>query len=185
MKKFFLTIIFSLIGSCVFALQPYFSIDVAKNAAMHNNIGLERLQDGYYDMALAEFLLAIELNPKSKACAVYYNNIGETYMKLGMYANAQVAYENAIKIMPLTFLYYQNVVKSYKMQGLLKTKIQQYKVMEDRNSLYKVMLGLCYVENGDLRQGIIKLDEFVMQEPYLVITSGVKKYLKELIDKNY
>ena len=184
-QKFLIILILLLLGCYTNAEKPYFSLDVAKNAAMHNNLGLERLQDGYYDMALAEFKLAIELNPESKACAVYYNNIGDTYMKLSKYANAQAAYENAIKISPLSFLYYKNVVQSYKMQGILKSKIKQYQEVEEKSSLYKLMLGLCYIESGDLKRGIIKLDEFVMQEPYLITSSGVKKYLKEITQDNY
>lgn len=173
-----------ILGTAVFAKKPEETFDVARNAARHNNLGLIKLEDGYYDIALAEFQLAIELNPTSKACAIYYNNIGETYMKLGQYKNAQIAFENAIKISPLPFIYYKNIVQTYKYQGLLDSKISQYQKIEDKNSLYKVMLGLCYIESGDIRRGIIKLDEFCMREPYLITTSGVRKYLKELTNAN-
>ena len=71
------------------------------------------------------------------------------------------------------------------MQGILKSKIKQYQEVEEKSSLYKLMLGLCYIESGDLKRGIIKLDEFVMQEPYLITSSGVKKYLKEITQDNY
>ena len=105
--------------------------------------------------------------------------------EMGHIMENREAYENALKIAPLNFLYYQNVVKSYKMEGLLQEKIQQYKALEETNSLYKVLLGLCYIENGDTKRGIIKLDEFCMQEPYLIITNGVKRYLRETLKLNY
>ena len=184
-KKFAILIFILAFTPLTCLAKTGFPIDVSKNAAGHNNLGLMRLEDGYYDMAIAEFQLAIELNPNSKACATYYNNLGTTYLKVGRNEDAQIAFENAIKISPLTFSYYQNVVQSYKMQGILNSKIKQYQTMEDKNSLYKVILGLCYIENGDLRRGIIKLDEFCMQEPYLITTSGVKKYLKELTEQFY
>ncbi|MBR1753821.1 tetratricopeptide repeat protein [bacterium] len=183
MKKLIALALILLATSSVYAAKPYFSLDVAKNAATHNNLGLIRLEDGYYDMAIAEFQLAIDLNPTSKACATYYNNLGTTYMKIGSYKQAQTAFESAIKISPLVFLYYQNVVQSYKMQGLLGAKIKQYQQIESTNSLYMVMLGLCYIESGDIKRGIIKLDEFCLQEPYLITTSGVKKYLKEITEE--
>lgn len=168
-----------------FAEREVFTLDVSKNAARHNNLGLIRLEDGYYDMAISEFQLAIDLCPNSKATAIYYNNMGDAYMKMGHYGLAQNAYENAIKISPLTFLYYQNVVKCYKSQGVLKTKIAQYQSLESSNALYMVMLGLCYIENGEMKRGIIKLDEFCMQEPYLLTTFAVKNYLKELTENYY
>lgn len=184
-RKIILLLFLIFFPTAVHASKPYFPLDVGKNAASHNNLGLLRYEDGYYDMAIGEFQLAIDLNPTSKVCATYYNNLGQTYMKLEMYKEAQSAFENAIKISPLTFLYYQNVVQTYKMQGLLDTKIQQYKQLEDTSSLYMVMLGLCYIEKGDIKKGIIKLDEFCMKEPYLVTTAGVKKYLKELTEQLY
>jgi tetratricopeptide (TPR) repeat protein len=186
MKKYlliFLLIFF--VNQSVYSARPFFDLDVGKNAARHNNLGLAQLYDGNYDMAIAEFQLAIDLNPNSKACAIYYNNLGDAYMNLGYYQQAQISYENAIKISPLTFVYYKNAAKCYKMQGNLNLKIKQYKELENTNSLYMVMLGLCYIEKGDIRKGIIKLDEFCMKEPYLITTPGVKKYLKELTEEYY
>ena len=119
MKKLLIIFLFILITPVIFA-KDYFSLDVAKNAANHNNLGLIKFEEGYYDMAVSEFQLAIDLSPNSKATAIYYNNMGDAYMKMGHYALAQNAYENAIKISPLTFLYYQNTVQSYKKQGTLK-----------------------------------------------------------------
>ena len=184
-RKIVILLFFLLLPVSVYAEKPYFSLDVAKNASSHNNLGLLRLEDGYYDLAIGEFQLAIDLSPETKARATYYNNLGMAYMKIGCYKEAQSAFESAIKITPLVFSYYQNVVQSYKMQGILPSKIQQYQQIEGTNSLYMVMLGLCYIENGDIKKGIIKLDEFCMQEPYLITTSGVKKYLKELTEQFY
>lgn len=184
-KKIIVLLFCISIPACVFAAKPYFSLDVAKNATSHNNLGLLRMEDGYYDLAIGEFQLAIDLNPSSKSTATYYNNLGTAYMKLGAYKEAQEAFDNAIKISPLTFLYYQNIVQTYKKLGILDSKIIQYQKLEDENSLYMVMLGLCYIEKGDIKRGIIKLDEFCMKEPYLITTTGVKKYLKELTEKYY
>ncbi len=45
------------------------------------------------------------------------------------------------------------------------------------------MLGLLYIENGDLKRGVIILDEFTMKEPDLLITPAVKQYVKETVKK--
>lgn len=185
MKKIIIIFLLFFNVSITNAVANHFVIDAGKNATSHNNLGLLKLEEGYYDMAIAEFQLAIELAPESKACATYYNNLGTTYMKVGLYKEAQIAFENSIKISPLTFLYYQNVVQSYKMQGLLDEKIEQYKKLEDSNSLYMIMLGLCYIEKGEIKRGIIKLDEFCMREPYLLTTNGVKQYLKKITKDFY
>lgn len=159
-------------------------IDAEKNAVNHNNIGLRDVAEGDYYNAIQEFCIAISLNPNTQSTAVYYNNLGETYMKLGYYKEAQQCFENAITQYNLNFLYYQNLVKSFKSQGIIKSKIKKYQVKGEKNPLVMIMLGLLYVESGDKRRGIIKLDEFCMKEPDLLITGAVRGYIKEILPKN-
>ncbi|MEI8128997.1 MAG: tetratricopeptide repeat protein [bacterium] len=161
-----------------------YTIDATKNAIIHNNLGLNALDDNNYYEAVQEFILAIALNPKTQATAVYYNNLGETYMKIGYFKEAQSCFENSIKQYTLNFLYYQNLVKSFKAQKIIGSKIKFYENQNKKNSLNMVLLGLLYIENGDFRRGIIKLDEFCMKEPDLLITSGVRSYLKGIIPSN-
>ena len=42
------------------------------------------------------------------------------------------------------------------------------------------MLGLLYINTGNKRAGIIELDSFCMSEPDLIITGGVRAYLRDL-----
>ena len=161
-----------------------YKIDAEKNAITHNNLGLRDVSEGDYYNAIQEFCIAISLNPKTQATAVYYNNLGETYMKVGYYKEAQKCFENAIAQYNLNFLYYQNLVKSFKSQKIIKSKIKTYQAKGEKNPLVMVMLGLLYVENGDKRSGIIKLDEFCMREPDLLITGAVKSYIEEILSKD-
>lgn len=161
-----------------------YKINAEKNAVLHNNLGLNAVSDENYYEAIQEFSLAILLQPKTQATAVYYNNLGETYMKIGSFREAQGCFEKAIKQYNLNFLYYQNLVKSFKSQNIVASKISLYESLEYKNSLNMVMLGLLYVECGDIRRGIIKLDEFCMKEPNLLITEAVRSYLKEIVPKN-
>lgn len=161
-----------------------YKIDAEKNAILHNNLGLRDISDGNYYDAIQEFYIAIALNPKTQATAVYYNNLGETYMKIGYYKEAQRCFENAITQYNLNFLYYQNIVKSFKAQKIVGAKIKSYEAKSDKNPLSMIMLGLLYVANGDVRSGIIKLDEFCMREPDLLITGAVRDYIREIVPKN-
>lgn len=186
MKKSFTISILLIISFIVsgYNRPDVYKIDAEKNAVMHNNLGLEAVSEQNYYEAIQEFSLAILLNPKTQATAVYYNNLGETYMKLGCFREAQGCFEKSIKQYHLNFLYYQNLVKSFKAQKTTGTKIKTYEILSDKNPLNMVILGLLYVENGDVRRGIIKLDEFCMREPDLLITGAVRNYIKENIPKD-
>jgi tetratricopeptide (TPR) repeat protein len=158
-----------------------YTIDATKNAYLHNNIGLNYLKEHCYYAAIQEFKIAISLNPNTQATAVYYSNIGDAYMAIGYPNMAKQPYEDAIKQYSLNFKYYQNLAKCYKELGILSSKINEYS--NEENPLNKVMLGLLYIENSDLKRGIIILDEFTMKEPDLLITPAVKQYIKETVKK--
>ena len=156
-------------------------VDATKNAFLHNNMGLRYMEEQCYYAAIQEFKIAISLNPNTQATAVYYNNIGDAYILIGYPNLARQAYEDAIKQYSLNFKYYQNLAKCYKELNLLSDKIVQYS--DNENPLNKIMLGLLYIENGDLKRGIIILDEFTMSEPDLLITPAVKQYIRQSVKK--
>lgn len=182
-KKSFATFILLLIILITsgYTKPDVYKIDAEKNAIMHNNLGLEAVSEQNYYEAIQEFSMAILLNPKTQATAVYYNNLGETYMKLRYFRDAQGCFEKSIKQYNLNFLYYQNLVKSLKAQKVINSKIKTYECLNDKNPLNMILLGLMYVENGDIRRGIIKLDEFCMKEPDLLITGAVRNYINGII----
>src|SRR5574344_1522340 len=76
-----------------FERADIYRIDATKNASHHNNLGLELLEEDQYYAAIEEFNIAINLNPNTQATAVYYNNLGETYFKLGLLGPAQSCFE--------------------------------------------------------------------------------------------
>lgn len=167
-----------------FTRPEVYEIDAKKNAVLHNNKGLNALAEQDYYAAIQEFSLAILLNPKTQTTSVYYNNLGEAYLKLGSYKQAQGCFEKAIKQYNLNFLYYQNLVKSLKGQNNVKGKIKDYECKQDKNPMNMIILGLLYISEGNIRSGIIKLDEFCMLEPDLLITDAVRSYIKSIIPKN-
>lgn len=185
-KKSFIVSLFLLISfvSSAYLKPDVYKIDATQNAILHNSLGLKAVSEQNYFEAIQEFCLAISLNPRTQATAVYYNNLGETYMKVGYYREAQRCFESSIIQYNLNFLYYQNLVKSFKAQGLIGSKIKYYQSKEEKNPMNKVVLGLLYVASGDVRRGIIKLDEFCMSEPDLLITGAVKNYISTIVPKD-
>ena len=182
MKKFLiLALIFVSLTASGYRKPDIYVIDAHKNGAKHNDWGLRYLNEKCYYAAIQEFKIAISLNPGTQATSTYYNNLGETYMIIGYPDWAQDCFERAITQYSLNFKYYQNLAKCLKARGLLQVKIQEYS--QDGSPLNKVMLGLLYVESGDVRRGVIILDEFAMSEPDLVITVAVKAYIKELVNQ--
>ncbi len=183
-KLSLILILFSLvIFSSGFVKPNVYVIDAQKNAVIHNNLGLKAASEENYYTAVQEFKMAISLNPGTQATAVYYNNLGEVYLKLGYYKQAQQCFQNSINQYSLNFLYYQNLVSAFKGLGVVNSKINYYKVSSEKKPLDMIILGLLYIAKGDLRSGIIKLDEFCMQEPDLIITSAVRNYLKQIVPK--
>ena len=176
-----ITLLFLSLFTSGYRKPDVYVIDATKNAYLHNNMGLRYMNERLYYAAIQEFKIAISLNPDTQATAVYYNNIGDAYMAIGYPDIARKPYEDAIKQYSLNFQYYQDLAKCYKALGLANAKIKEYS--KDTNALNKVLLGLLYVENGDLKRGIIILDEFTMSEPHLLITGAVKQYIKETVKK--
>jgi len=157
-------------------------IDPEKNAFQHNNMGLIYVEERDYYAAIQEFKMAISLNPETQATATYFNNLGKVYVTIGYPALAQDCFENALKQYPLNFEYYKELAQCYKLQGKALAKLQEYKNKKNAPSLDKVMLGLLYEQNGDIKKAIFVLDEFTASEPALLITPSVKQYIQTLVD---
>lgn len=156
-------------------------IQAEKDAFLHNNIGLNYLKDRIYYAAIQEFKIAISLSPSTQASAIFYNNLGETYTYIGYPDLAEDCFEKAIKLYGLNFKYYINLVSCYKMVGKVDSKIKDFSVSNDVYD--RIKLGLLYIEKGESRKGVNILDEVCTSEPDLIITSAIKQYIKEIVDK--
>ena len=182
MKKLFCFLLLLTSIFCSGYKKPYkYSIDAEKNAFYHNNLGLNYLKDRIYYAAIQEFKIAIQLSPNTQATAIFKNNLGETYDFIGYPDMARVCFEDAIKLYGLNFKYYLNLADCYKKLGIINTKIKELSLSS--NPYDKIILGLLYIKSGEVRKGVIILDELCMSEPDLVITSAVKQYLKEITEK--
>ncbi len=154
-------------------------IKAQNNAYFHNNKGLRYLEEKYYYGAIKEFQIAIDLLPDKQASSVFYLNLGKTYEKIGYNDLARPCFEKAVKLNVLCFDNYLKMAENYKKLGLVEEKLNQYK--NDKSSpLNNIIVGLLYIQKGEVTTGITVLDDFCDKEPNLIITSGVKNYLKEL-----
>ncbi|MGN1125185.1 MAG: tetratricopeptide repeat protein [Candidatus Gastranaerophilaceae bacterium] len=178
----FLLLMLSLFTSAADVQLGLTDIKPEKNAYIHNNFGLMYLDEYQYAAAIQEFKIAISLNPTSQASSVFYNNLGETYLKLQCYDIAQDCFERAINRDPHHFRYYLNLVTVYQNRGLLDTKLAQL-IRHKKTPLDDITIGLIYIAKGQKSRGIALLDNFVMNEPKLYITEGVKYYLMQFSQK--
>ena len=182
MKKFLLVLVFTSIIASGYVkpiVSGSYQIDATKNSVFHNAVGLRYLEEHCYYAAVQEFKIAISLNPNSQSAAISYNNLGRAYMALGFAEQAQDCFERAISLYGLNFEYYKNLANCYSALGKAKQKITEYR-NDKSNPLNQIMLGLLYIMNGDKRAGMITLDSFCMSEPKLIITDGVRTYLRQL-----
>lgn len=175
MKNFFI-----IIAICVVSflnISAAFEIDAERNACLHNNVGINYLKENDYYAAIREFEIAIKLNPNTQATAVYYNNLGRTYQSI-KYANmAQTCFERAIIQNPINFEYYVSLVDTFKVQGILDSKLKEYK-LKTSSPLNQIVVGLIYVQKGQRSTGLTVLDNFCNTEPDLLITKAVQYYVK-------
>lgn len=182
MKRIISLVLLLIMIFCSGYKKPYrYTIDAEKDAFYHNNVGLNYLKDRIYYAAIQEFKIAIQLSPNTQATAIFKNNLGETYDFIGYPDMARVCFEDAIKLYGLNFKYYLNLTDCYNKLGITKTKIKELSTSE--NPYDKITVGLLYIQSGEVRKGVILLDELCASEPDLVITSAIRQYLKEVTDK--
>ena len=179
MKKFFIIslIFFSALASG-YRKPDVPVINAVRNSNNHNNLGIMYMSERSYYAAIQEFKIAISLSPNTQATAIFKNNLGETYMFIGYPDMARVCFEDAIKLYGLNFKYYLNLIQCYNQLGIVKTKINEYK--NSKNPYEKIQLGLLYIQSGEIRRGVILLDELCAEEPDLLITPAIRQYLKDV-----
>lgn len=185
MRKLYLTLLILFFNTTLAYSVPHtiatYTIDPERNAFEHNNLGIVYMEEKFYAAAIEEFKMAISLNPKTQATAVYFNNLGRAYLKLGYPNLALDCFNNAIKQYSLNFEYYKNLANCYKNLNKLKEQINNYNSIKDKNCLNKIMLGLLHENAGNKKKAIIILDEFTSEEPELLITPAVKAHINKLV----
>ena len=181
-KKVLTIVLLLVMVFCSAYRKPYkYTILAEKDAFYHNNVGLNYLKDRVYYAAIQEFKIAISLSPTTQASAIFYNNLGETYNYIGYPDMALDCFENAIKLYGLNFKNYINLVDCYINMGITNSKIKEFQASD--NVFDKIKLGLLYIKTGEVRKGVVLLDELCMEEPDLLITPAIRQYLGEVTEQ--
>lgn len=179
MKKFLCIFLLTVVCLCSAYRKPYrYTINAEKDAFFHNNVGINYLNDRIYYAAIEEFKIAITLSPNTQSTAIFKTNLGDTYMYIGYPEMARICYEDALKMYGLNFKYYINLAKCYEQLNIVKSKINEYEA--SKNVYDKIMLGVLYIQTGEIRRGVVTLDDVCLSEPDLLITPAIKQYLKEV-----
>jgi tetratricopeptide (TPR) repeat protein len=135
------------------------------SADEHLDMGIDYLDQGQFDQAIAEFQATIELNPDD-AEARY--NLGLAYQKQDKLDEAAAAYQEALQLDPDMAEVHNNLGLIYDDQGKPDQAIAEYQEAiridpDDDTAHYN--LGLFYYEQGQLDQAIAEYKETVRVNP--------------------
>lgn len=159
-------------------------VDAARNAKEHNNQGVIFMREGDYLAAIKEFKIAIGINPKAQSTSVYYNNLGQAYMKIYEINKnrllpvwAQSCFENALMGDCMNITYYKNLVSAYEARGVLSSKASQLLARKNENPYNAVTVGLIYLRQNKIGAAVTMLDTFCSEYPDLIITDDIKRII--------
>jgi tetratricopeptide (TPR) repeat protein len=135
------------------------------SADEHLDMGIDYLDQGQFDQAIAEFQTAIQLDP-GDAGAHY--NLGLAYQKQDKLDEAAAAYQEAIQLDPDMAEVHNNLGLIYDDQGKPDQAIAEYQEAiridpDDDTAHYN--LGLFYYDQGQLDQAIAEYKETVRVNP--------------------
>jgi tetratricopeptide (TPR) repeat protein len=131
----------------------------------HQNLGMDYLDRGELDQAIAEFQTAIQLDPKD---AKAHYNLGLAYQQQDKLDEAAAAYQEAIGLDPDLANAHNNLGHIYYTQGRPEQAIAEYQEAirinpDDDTAHYN--LALSYYHQGLLDQAIAEYEETVRLNP--------------------
>jgi len=154
-------------------------IDAAKNARLHSNMGNIYYEEKNYLAALKEYELAYNLGCNTTNASVYLYNIARCFINLGNYKLAQNAIKGAIEKDCINMLYYETLVDCYINLNTTETELQKH-LNDNKNPYNRIIAGLIFLKTGQKTNAKIIFDEFIINNPDMIITSDVKRLIQKL-----
>lgn len=159
--------------------QQNIVVDAVKNARVHAGLGNIYFDEGNYAAALDEYNIAYQLTKETNSYAPYLYNIANCAIKINDYSLALQAVREAIKKDCMNITYYKMLVECYSKIGILQKELNRC-LKDNFNPYNRIVAGLIYVKLNQKTNAKIIFDEFINQNPDMLITYDVKELLKEL-----
>ena len=135
------------------------------SADEHVELGIEYHEQGQLDQAIAEYEIAIELEPDN---ADAYRNLGSAYSDQGRWEDAAAAYEEAISLVPDFGEAYGDLVWVYVSLDQLPEAIaageEAIELAPDYTAAH-INLGIAYNRQGRLDEAIAEYEEAIRLDP--------------------
>lgn len=130
----------------------------------NNNKGLSYFNQGKYDLAIACFQKALELDPDNH---VYLLNIGNSYFSLKDFSHAISYYQKALEIDPNNALSHGFIGGVYLEQEIYIKAIDYYKRAIEINPTHEIInsFGFCYFKLFDFDNAVIYFQNALDLDP--------------------
>ena len=168
-------------GSSIRGLDAYEwnRIDATKNARQHNNMGNIYFEEKNYINALKEYEIAYNLTHNSSTSSTYLYNIARCFIAINNYSAAKNALLGAIKKDCINITYYETLTDCYIKLGIQEEELK--KTLKDNSNPYnRIIAGLIYLKTGRKTTAKILFDEFINENPKMIITEDVKEILRRI-----
>ena len=162
------------------ALLASACISFKSEAEEHYDAGVAFFEQGRFDKAIAEFNLAIELDPDSVAS---YTNLGLAYDRLEDFARAISAYTRAIALDPNKPVPYYNPSFAYDDLGNCEAALRDLDKAIELNPDYGgayLGRGVIYIEIGEYARAVedLSISLVLLPDEYLTYGDRGLAYLK-------
>ena len=116
------------IAASIRGLDGYqnYTIDAAKNARSHSNLGNIYFDEKNYNAAFMEYNIAYDLTKDTHASAPYIYNMARCMIRTGNWSYAKYLVEQAIKNDCINMVYYDTLVDCYIALKTDKKELQKH-----------------------------------------------------------
>jgi len=155
------------------------NIDAVKNARLHSNMGNIYFSENNYVSALREYQIAYNLTKNLNSSSVYLYNMSKCFMKVKNYKLAQDSLKGAIFKDCMNITYYDALVDTYIALGETDKELKN-SLNDNINPYNRIVAGLIYLKTGRKMAARTLFDEFISNNPDMLITNDIKVILKKI-----
>ena len=155
------------------------TIDAAKNARLHSNMGNIYFDEKNFTAALKEYQIAFNLVPDDPDSSIYLYNIARCFINLGAPDIAIKPLEGAISKNYTNLIYYETLADCYVKTNTAKKELNNY-LKNAQNPYNKIMAGFIYLKMGEKTTALTIFDDFINEHPKMIVVQDIKTLIKKL-----